>query len=67
MGASREQQIKAILRKIEKTPGWSWERGAHSYKIKAANGKMIFMSYTPSDHRALKNLRSWLRQAGLDI
>lgn len=67
MGSSREQEIRAILRKVDQTPDWSWERGAHSYKIKAANGKIIFMSFTPSDHRTLRNVKSWLRKAGLDI
>jgi hypothetical protein len=59
----------AILMKIALKAGWRVEltKGGH-YKWIAPNSlDLIYSSSTPSDNRALANLKQDLRRSGLDV
>ena len=46
--------------------GWKVERAKNNhYKLLAPNGNIVFVSSTPSDHRALQNIERDLRVNGL--
>lgn len=48
--------------------GWRVERARNNhYKFYAPNGNIVFVSSTPSDHRALNNIKRDLRINGLII
>ena len=57
-----------MLEKQAINQGWrvSQSNGGH-VKWLAPNGKVVFTSSTPSDNRALKNIQSNLKAAGLVI
>jgi predicted RNA binding protein YcfA (HicA-like mRNA interferase family) len=54
------------LAKQAKAQGWEIRRtrGDHLVWV-APNGRKVYSSATPSDHRAVKNQRARLRRAGL--
>lgn len=59
----------AVIIKIALDAGWRVEqtKGGH-FKWIAPNGiDFVFSSSTPSDHRALENLKHDLRRRGLDV
>jgi len=48
--------------------GWKVEqRSNNHYKLVAPNGKVVFTSSTPSDKRAIENIKRDLRSGGLVI
>ena len=62
-------EFRALLDTIS-VAGWEIRQGRRSshWKVCDASGRMVaVMSNTPSDHRAIKNTRSQLRHAGLDM
>lgn len=64
-GADGRKALKGLLKLIDDTPGWSWAKGGHGYKIRTPDNTPIFTASTPSDHRAIRNIRAQLRQHGL--
>lgn len=62
-----DREVRKIAKLAEKA-GWtvSFTKG-HHIKFTSPEGKPIFASGTPGDHRATKNLKSDLRRAGLEI
>lgn len=57
------------LRKAAEAQGWTVRitNGGHLRWDSPKGGKPIFTASTPSDRRALANIRSMLRAAGLDL
>lgn len=57
----------ARLRRLAEDCGWTVEhtRGNHLRWLPPDGGSFVISSATPSDHRALLNLRAHLRQRGL--
>lgn len=48
--------------------GWTLERtGSNHLKLKAPDGKIVFLPSSPSDWRGAKNARSLLRRYGLEV
>jgi hypothetical protein len=48
--------------------GWEVTRGKNNHiKCVSPNGNIVFVSSTPSDHRALENIKRDLRVNGLVI
>jgi predicted RNA binding protein YcfA (HicA-like mRNA interferase family) len=43
--------------------GWTAEYGGQHIKMRSPTGKMVTISVSPSDHRALLNIRADLRRA----
>jgi len=59
-----KKEIIVLIKQAEQQ-GWrvSMAPGGH-YKWMAPNGKLFFTSQTPSDHRALQNIKRDLRVNG---
>jgi len=57
------REIKALLREIEKMEGWRLEpcKNGHT-KIFAPDGDLYICGGTPSDYRAIKNVRAWVKR-----
>lgn len=48
--------------------GWQIElTGSNHLRWRSPEGKPVFSASTPSDHRAIKNIRSMLRRNGLRL
>jgi predicted RNA binding protein YcfA (HicA-like mRNA interferase family) len=72
-GQSKEEKMIThkelkVLEKQALNQGWRvlHSKGGH-IKWVAPNGKIVFTSATPSDNRAIKNIQSNLKSAGLII
>lgn len=56
----------AKLSQLAINQGWKVERNKNNHlKFLAPNGNIVFVSSTPSDHRALENIKRDLRVNGL--
>jgi hypothetical protein len=64
--ADGKKTLARLLRLVDRTDGWSWEHGGHGYKIRTPDNVPIFTACTPSDHRAILNIRAQLRRHGLN-
>ena len=65
MASSKE--LMSLL-KLAEIQGWRVSRtNKNHYKLIAPNGKVIFTSSTPSDNRAINNIKRDLRANGLVI
>lgn len=61
------KELKSLLNLAVKQ-GWVVEqRSNNHYKLIAPNGKVVFTSSTPSDRRAIENIKRDLRANGLVI
>lgn len=61
------KDLRALFRDLEQR-GWSVEvTGGNHYKLKGPRGQIVFCPGTPSDHRALKNLKAMLRRQGAEV
>lgn len=58
-----------MLNRLAGEPGWSvtLRRRSGHYRIAAPDGRVYFASSTPSDHRAVRNLRAALRRMGAPV
>ena len=64
---STMKELRSLLN-IATDQGWKIERAKNNHiKLLAPNGKIVFVSSTPSDHRALENIKRDLRVNGLVI
>lgn len=65
---SSRKDIKKIIR-IARSQGWDVvpTRGGHILFIDRDGRKRATAPQSPSCHRAIKNLRSYLRRGGLEI
>lgn len=45
--------------------GWSSKLGGRHYMLRGPDGQTVTVSKTPSDWRAVKNIRADLRRAGV--
>lgn len=56
------KDLRQFLRSIEKD-GWGWHirRNGH-LRLDGPNGEVVFTGGTPTDNRAIKNLRSDMRR-----
>jgi predicted RNA binding protein YcfA (HicA-like mRNA interferase family) len=63
--------VKADLKKILKAladQGWKiTQRRSSHYRLQSPNGDVYFAGSTPSDRRAVLNLRADLRRMGADL
>jgi len=59
----------AVIIKVAISAGWRVEltKGGHYKWIAPNNIDFVFSSSTPSDNRALENLKQDLRRRGLDV
>jgi hypothetical protein len=61
------KELKLLL-ELASDQGWQIEkRNNNHYKLIAPNGKVVFTSSTPSDRRAIENIKRDLRSGGLVI
>jgi len=61
------KEMKSLL-ELAKDQGWEVERNKNNHiKFLSPNGGIVFVSSTPSDHRALENIKRDLRVNGLVI
>lgn len=61
------RELRALARAAERQ-GWSVERTRNNHlKWKPPQGQYYVSSSTPSDHRALRNIRAHLIQRGLRL
>jgi hypothetical protein len=64
---SMTKELKSLL-ELATQQGWRVEqRNTNHYKLVAPNGKVVFTSSTPSDRRAIENIKRDLRSGGLVI
>ena len=72
-GQSKEEKMSTLkelksLLELATQQGWQVERrNSNHYKLIAPNGKVVFTSSTPSDNRAILNIKRDLKSAGLVI
>lgn len=72
-GLLKEVKMSALkelnnLLNLAVTQGWWVERSNNNhYKVYPPNGNIVFISSTPSDYRAIKNIERDLRANGLVI
>lgn len=61
------KELSALLRRA-RAAGWSTTKARKHWRLAAPDGiGLIYCSATPSDRRAIKNLRALLRQRGLKL
>jgi len=61
------KELRSLL-ELATQQGWKIERrNTNHYKLVAPNGKVVFTSSTPSDRRAIENIKRDLRSGGLII
>lgn len=54
-----------LMARVNACEGWSAERRrAGHWRVCGPRGALGFFAWSPSDYRALRNARSWLRRAG---
>ena len=62
---SMMKELRSLL-ELATQQGWRVEqRNSNHYKLVSPTGKVVFTSSTPSDHRALENIKRDLRVNGL--
>jgi len=62
---SLRRDMEELVR-LARAQGWDVEKtGSGHWKFKAPTGQIVFAASTPSDWRAIKNAKSWLKRAGL--
>lgn len=65
--ASRDD-VKLLLRAAWDQGAWIEKSGGGHYKVYTADGEhLVVVPATPSDHHGLRNVRSVLRKAGIDL
>lgn len=61
--SSAQKDLRALLDQAEQQ-GFTVTKQRRHYRITCPSGQPIFSSFTPSDWRSLRNLRSQLRREG---
>jgi predicted RNA binding protein YcfA (HicA-like mRNA interferase family) len=62
------KEAKKLFREVMSQDGWEVTRRASGHVlIEGPNQQKVFCSATPSDHRAIKNIKKDLAKAGLDL
>ncbi len=67
--SSTKKELKQLIR-IAREQGWKVEptrKGHWWFRPPNPADGQVLVAGTPSDHRALKNAKAKLRQAGLDV
>lgn len=65
-GTSKE--VRKLFRKVLDHDGWTiTKRRSGHYLIQGPEDQKVFCGGTPSDHRAVDNIKRDLSKAGLDI
>lgn len=63
-------ELKELI-DVARKHGWTVTKARRRNHLKFVSPDkdvpMIHAAATPSDHRAVKNIRAWLRKAGLDV
>ena len=60
--------FRKLLKTALRLVGWSAERRNNNHlKLVAPDGDFHWVSATPSDWRASRNLRAWLRRKGVPV
>jgi len=63
-----QRAIADMIKEVRKLKGWRVEEGGRmQWKVFPPSGAPIFASKTPTDTRAVKNIRAQLRRAGAEI
>jgi hypothetical protein len=64
-GVSKD--LKPLIEEARRS-GWEiFKRNNGHLKFVGPDGEKVFCSHTPSDHRAIKNIKKDLSNAGLDL
>jgi hypothetical protein len=66
-GGGLNKDLKKIFRQAEQRDWIVRRRRSGHYLLQGPRGQKVFCPATPSDHRSLKNLKSHLSKAGLDL
>ena len=67
--SNNRKELKRLIR-IARAQGWTVEatrKGHWWFRPPDPTAGQVLVAGTPSDHRALRNAKAKLRQAGLDI
>jgi predicted RNA binding protein YcfA (HicA-like mRNA interferase family) len=60
MKYSTSKDFDVLIRQLVRS-GWSYSRGRKHGKLHSPLGRLITVACSPSDHRAVKNLRQLVR------
>lgn len=61
-------ELRKLMKHVQSVPGWRIERTKSGWKFLAPDGDGIVTIHDgPSDRRAIANIKSNLRQAGMAI
>lgn len=69
MSADHRREVQRIVERLAQQ-GWAVSISGHSHWRLCPQDKQYavqFVSFTPSDYRAIKNIRSQLRKAGAQL
>jgi len=64
---SAMKELKSLFKEIENQGGRVLRTRNNHYKVICSNGNIVFISSTPSDNRALENIKHDLRASGIEI
>lgn len=62
---SAMKELKSLLKEVENQGGQVLRTRNNHYKVVSSNGSIVFISSTPSDNRALENIKRDLRASGV--
>lgn len=67
-GSGNMREVIALIRQLERK-GYTVKRSrSNHWKVYSPNGRMVSsMAVTPTDTRAISNIKKFLRRAGVDI
>lgn len=60
------KETNELIRAVQ-AQGWTVRRRRNHIQFCGPNGEIVMTASTPSDHRALKNTKAWLRRHGCEV
>lgn len=57
-----QKEVKEIIKELT-GKGWTHKIGRNSHQFRSPQGSLVTMAKTPSCHRAIKNVRSYINKA----
>lgn len=64
---SAMKELKSLFKQVEEQGGQVLRARNNHYKVICSNGNIVFISSTPSDNRALENIKRDLRANGIEL
>jgi hypothetical protein len=61
------KELRSLLKEVENQGAQVSRAKNNHYKVVCSNGNVVFISSTPSDNRALENIKRDLRANGIAI